>query len=416
MPIRTTRRQFLRKGVAVAASAFAVPSLIPSEVFGKPRPSDRIGLGFMGVGRRGKQLLEGLPQTGRVVAVCDVFHPRADELGGKFGAAVVYDFRQILDRKDIDAIVIATPDHWHALPAILACQAGKDVYCEKPLALTIREGRLMVRAARKYNRVFQVGTQQRSLRPNQIACRLIRSGLMGKVNKVVVANNWSPTDERLPGEGVPEGLDWDRWLGPAPGDIPYNHKYIFPENEPGWQDRAFFCGGEICGWGAHGYDQVQWALGMDNSGPVAVEADGNAGDARVRWWYFNGVEVETGDAPKPGGHFFCERGQLNIDRNRFNIMPESLKRELLRRLGDVGETDENDHMRTFLDCVRTRRKPNADVEIGQRSVTVAHLANIARWVSGRLEWDPVAERFTDSDKAYEFLDRERRKGFELPEV
>lgn len=409
------RRQVLTRGVAVAASAIAVPSVIPSEVYGKPRPNDRIGLGFIGVGRRGKQLLEGLPQAAKVVAVCDVFHPRADAVGAKFGAAVVYDFHQVLDRKDVDAIVITTPDHWHALPAILACQVGKDVYCEKPLALTIREGRTMVRAARKYNRIFQVGTQQRSLRPNQIACRFIREGAMGKVHRVIVANNWSPTDERLGGEGVPEGMDWDQWLGQAPGDIPYNNKYIFPENEPGWSSYRFFCGGEMCGWGAHGYDQLQWALGMDNSGPVAVEADGNVGDARVRWWYANGVEVETGDAPKPGGQFFCERGQINIDRNRFNIMPEGLKRELLRGV-DVAETPEENHMKNFLDCIRLRRKPNADVEIGQRSVSVAHLANIARWVGGKLLWDPEAERFTNSERANEHLDREHRQGYKLPEV
>ena len=414
MPL--TRRQFLRKGVAIAASAIAVPSIIPSAVLGKPRrPSDRIGLGFIGVGRRGKQLVEGLPEGCKVVAVCDAFHSRADEIGAKVGAAVVYDFRRILDRKDVDAVVIATPDHWHALPCILACQAGKDVYCEKPLALTIHEGRMMVNAARKYNRIFQVGTQQRSLKPNQIACRLIREGAMGKVQRVVVANNWSPSWDRLPGENMPDGMDWDQWLGQAPGDIPYNGKYIFPENEPGWSSYRAFCGGEMCGWGAHGYDQLQWALGMDGSGPVAVEADGNAGDARVRWWYANGVEVETGDAPKPGGHFSCERGQLNIDRNNFNIMPERLKRELLRGV-DVVETPEENHMRNFLDCIRTRRKPNADVEIGQRSVTVAHLGNIARWVGGKLEWDPVAERFTNNDRANEHLDREHRHGFELPEV
>jgi hypothetical protein len=157
---------------------------------------------------------------------------------------------------------------------------------------------------------------------------------------------------------------------------------------------------------------------MDGSGPVEVHAGEEPDEpdnTPVRWKYPGGIIVETGDAPKPGGHFFCERGQINIDRNRFNIMPDDLKRELLRGV-DVAETPEDNHMRNFLDCVRTRRRPNADVEIGQRSVTVAHLANIARWTGGRLEWDPVAERFTNSDRANGHLCRERRKGFELPEV
>jgi len=397
-----TRRQFL-----TAVSALSLPIFIPATVLAKP--SQRVRLGFIGVGRRGKQLLEAMPEGARVVAVCDVFKPRAEEVGAKYGAKVFTDFGRILDRKNVDAVVIATPDHWHALPAVLACQAGKDVYCEKPLALTVRKGRAMVQAARKHDRVFQVGTQQRSLRPNEIACRLIREGKMGTVKRIVVANNWSPSDERLPGEEVPEGLDWDQWLGQAPGDISFNNKYIFPEEEPGWSGYRFFCGGEMCGWGAHGYDMLQWALGMDGSGPVEVEAEGSAGDAKVKWKYANGVTVETGDAPKPGGKFFCERGQLNIDRNRFNIIPAGLKKELLRGL-DISESDESDHMRNFLECVRTRRRPNADVEVGQRSVTVAHLANVARRVGGRLEWDSAGERFTNSDEANRHLDRERRKG------
>ncbi len=174
----------------------------------------------------------------------------------------------------------------------------------------------------------------------------------------------------------------------------------------------------MCGWGAHGLDMIQWALGMDGSGPIeAYAGDGpdQPGDAHVRWMYPGGIMVETGDAPKPGGKFFCERGQLNLDRNRFNIMPEGLKRELLRGV-DVAETPEENHMKNFLDCVRSRHRPHADVEIGQRSVTVAHVGNIARWVGGRLEWDPVAERFTGNDRANSHLDRERRKGYELPEV
>ena len=411
-----SRRRFL-----TTATALAIPSVVPSQVLGKPRrlgANDRIRLGFIGVGRRGQQLLEAMPEGGKVVAVCDVCRPRAEAVGGKYGAKAVHDFRRVLDRKDVDTVVIATPDHWHALPAVLACQAGKDVYCEKPLALTAHEGRVMVEAARKYKRVFQVGTQQRSLKPNRIACRLVRNGAMGKVKRVVVHDYVGPSGAWLPREDIPQGLDWDRWLGQAPADLPFNGKYLFPENEPGWSSYYAFSGGEMCGWGAHGLDMIQWALGMDRGGPVEVysgDASDQPDDAHVRWIYPGGILVETGDAPRAGGKFFCEHGQINIDRNRFHVLPDELGRELLRDV-DVSPSDENDHMRSFLDCVRTRRHPRADVEIGQRSVTVGHIGNIARWIGGRLEWDSVAERFRNSDKANSHLDRERRKGYELPEA
>jgi len=408
-----SRRRFL-----TTATALALPALVPSDALAKPRRPDRIHLGIAGVGRRGQQLLEAMPEGVKIVAVCDVYRPRAEAVGGKYHATVFHDFRRVLDRKDVDAVVIATPDHWHALPAVLACQAGKDIYCEKPLALTVHEGRIMVEAARKHKRVFQVGTQQRSLKPNQIACKIVRKGLLGKVKKVVVHDYVGPSGKWLPREDVPEGLDWNEWLGQAPADLPYNNAYLFPENEPGWSSRYAFSGGEMTGWGAHGLDMIQWALGMDGSGPVEVYAGDDPDqpdDAHVRWMYPGGITVETGDAPRAGGNFYCERDEMHIDRNRFNIMPEELKRELLRDM-DVSPSDETDHMRDFLDCVRSRRRPRADVEIGHRSVTVAHLGNIARWVGGRLEWDSVAERFTNSDKANSHLDRERRKGYELPEV
>jgi predicted dehydrogenase len=291
-----------------------------------------------------------MPEGSKVVAVCDVYRPRAEAVGGKYHAKAFYDFHRILDRKDVDAVVIATPDHWHALPAVLACQAGKDVYCEKPLALTVHEGRVMVQAARKHRRVFAVGTQQRSLKPDEIACRLVRSGTLGKVKKVVVHDYPGPSGAWLPREEVPEGLDWNEWLGQAPADLPFNGKYLFPENEPGWSSCYAFSGGEMCGWGAHGFDMIQWALGMDNSGPVEVysgDAPDQPDDAPVRWMYPGGITVETGDAPRAGGWIYCERGEIHIDRNRFHVLPDELGRELLRGV-DVAESVESDHMRDFL--------------------------------------------------------------------
>ena len=311
-------------------------------------------------------------------------------------------------------MVIATPDHWHALPAITACLAGKDVYCEKPLALTVSEGRLMVRAARKHNRVFQVGTQQRSLRPNEVACRLIREGEMGHVQRVVVANNWSPTDERLPGEDVPEGMDWDKWLGQARATSRSTGSTSFRKTSRGGQPTDSSAAARCAAGVLMATTSSSGRWGTTSPGQW-VEAEGHEGNAKVRWWYDCGTVVETGDAPKPGGKFFCERGQLNIDRNHFNIMPGELKRELLRGV-DVAESDEADHMRNFLDCVRSRKRPNADVEIGQRSVTVAHLANIARWVGGKLEWRSGGRKVHQQRPGERAAGRERREGYELPEV
>jgi len=420
-----TRRQFL-----AAVSTFALPLFVPAEVFGKEKgkgrrnketPNEKVNVGLIGCGRRGKQLLGEMPEAANLIAVADCFSPRADEVAGKEHAKAFPDFRRILDRKDIDAVFIATPDHWHALMAILACQAGKDVYCEKPLSLTVREGRRMVEAARKHNRVFQVGTQQRTMKANELACRLVREGALGRVKRVLVNNNHSPRHDMLPGKGhPPRGLDWDMFVGPCAVKVPFNRDYVLPDDNPDWDSFKFFSGGEMTGWGAHGFDMVQWALGMDGTGPVAVQAFENGKDfkewATVRWHYANGVVVETGNAPKPGGWFFCERGEMHIDRNKFNIVPEGLKKELTQDTGNIRGAATKPHIKNFLECIKTRAKPNADVEVGHRSIIVAHIANIARWTGERLEWNPAKERFKGNRKANGMLDRERRAGYELPEA
>ena len=217
--IRQSRRQFFRRALAGAAGV-AAPYLVPAGVLAageRPGANDRIGIGGIGVGRQGSGVVQSAAATkiGRIVAVADANIKRAREFAAKFKAEPYQDYRELLDRKDVDAIITATPDHWRAIVSIHACQAGKDVYAEKPMSLTIREGRLMVQAVRKHRRVFQTGSQQRSDAACRLGCELVRSGRIGKIRRVIAANYPSPWGCRLPGQPVPEGLDWDLWCGPT---------------------------------------------------------------------------------------------------------------------------------------------------------------------------------------------------------
>ena len=218
------RRSFLGRVGALGTGLFTMPWILPRRVLaaeGQPGPNDRVAVAIVGCGRRGENYLSGgLPPRAEVVAVCDVHRGRAERFAQRVGCqVVVQDYRQLLDRSDIDGVMVATPDHWHALPSIHACQAGKHVYVEKPMTLTIAEGRRMVEAARKYNRVVQCGSQQRSTEPNRAGCKFIREGGLGKVERVLAANYPSPWICRLPAQPIPDGLDWDRWCGPAPGSL-----------------------------------------------------------------------------------------------------------------------------------------------------------------------------------------------------
>ncbi len=429
-----SRRSFLQRGAALVAGA-ALPQILPSGVLaaaGRPGANDRIGLGFIGIGRQAEGLLQQVVRLvqARYVAVADVNLNRARASAKKHDAVPFQDYRRLLERKDVDAVITATPEHWRLLICVEACQAGKDVYAEKPLSLTIREGRLIVQAARKYNRVFQVGSQQRSTWQNYAGCHLIRSGALGKITKVIAHNYPSPWEGQLPAQPVPDGLDWDMWCGPTPL-VPYNQDLYLPRANPGWLSFRPYAGGEMTGWGAHGYDQVQWALGMDESGPVEIWTEGprfdpptytkseskERGDKicsepKVYFRYANGVVMEPGGASMGGAIFHGENGKVTIHRGVCESDPEEIAIDALRKR----PPDFNDnHMKNWLDCIKTRAKPVADVEIGHRSATVCHLGNIARWTGRKLRWDPVKEEFVGDQEANQFLDRERRKPWVAPE-
>ncbi|MCX7827104.1 MAG: Gfo/Idh/MocA family oxidoreductase, partial [Verrucomicrobiae bacterium] len=260
-----SRREFLRRSLTVGATA-GLSAGSWNLVRGA---NDTIRVGVCGFGGRGRAHIDGFNKIPgvRVVALCDADSKilargvaDVEKRGQKVEAYT--DVRKMLDNKDIDLVSTATPNHWHSLFIVWACQAGKDVYVEKPLSLTIREGRLMVEAARKYKRVFQTGSQQRSMRDNRIGCALVREGAIGRVHTVIGANYPSPWNCAFPGQPVPDGLDWDMWCGPVE-PVPFNKDLFLPRAKPGWISFRPYSGGEMTGWGAHGLDQIQWALGMD---------------------------------------------------------------------------------------------------------------------------------------------------------
>jgi predicted dehydrogenase len=421
---KVSRRRFLARGMALSAVGLVVPSVIPRAVLaapGKPGANDRITVGVIGVGGRARLLIDQLPDEGKIVALADCYLKRCQETLKAKGAnwQVFQDYRKLLDCRHIDAVIVGTHDHGRVLPCIRACQAGKDVYAEKPLSVYISEGRALVGAVRKYRRVLQVGTQQRSMELNRIACAFIRGGGLGKIKRVRGINYTGPNRyQGLPEQPVAPGLDWDMWLGPTPFR-PYNAQLHF-----GWMGWRDYSGGEMTNWGAHGLDQIQWALGMSHTGPVEFWPLTPGTNGAVAYRYANGVEVrlDLDHGPHGGGIFIGEKGKVEINRNKFTTSPKGLIKDMPRQQDidkwrdEVALWQARYHIGNWLECIKTRQTPVADVEIGHRSISVCHLANITRELGRRLRWDPDREQFLGDDEANKYVTRPRRKGYELPQV
>jgi len=425
---RLTRRRFLRSS-AVAAAA---PFVVPSSVFGAAAPSNRITMGCIGLGGMGTNDMRAFlaHDDVQVVAVCDPVRA-SNEYGhwykhgwngawfgreaarrivedhygrrrpaGTFKGCKAYvDFRRIVTRADIDAVTVVTPDHWHAPIAVMAADYGKDIYCEKPLSLTIAEGRAMVRAVRRSGVVFQTGSHRRSDASFRRLCEIVRNRRIGQPKRVEVSIG--PTHRKGP-EGdwkphpVPKWFDYDMWLGPAPLR-PYHadrclYKFRFILD---------YSGGNITNLGAHSFDLVQWALGTDHTGPVEIEDLGGefppdglfdvAAKHHLRYRYADGTEMlaRTGE-PGCYAKFIGTEGWIDT---QWNCHPPSLKTTVIRP-GEIRLYRARNHHRNFIDCIKSRRKTSAPAEVGHRSVTVCHLGNIATMLRARLRWDPAAERFT----------------------
>jgi predicted dehydrogenase len=432
MTTHQTRRRFLQTSAA-AASALAAPYFVPNRAFGA---NERVNLGFIGVKNRGMQNMGGFKVLGSdagklgcvTAGLCDVDSAvlgsaanRAAQSGAK--PVVAGDYRRLLDRKDIDAIVVSTPDHWHALMTVDACRAGKDVYCEKPLTLFVTEGRRMVEVARETGRVVQTGSQQRSDDRFRQACELVRNGKLGKIKTVLVGipkPNYPPAAKAVPDSDPPPELNYDLWLGPAPLR-PYNVNRVHYNFRFFWD----YSGGQMTNFGAHHLDIAQWGLGLDDSGPVAIDGTGTfppekhlcevTSTCRVTYTCADGVQIILGQQQKETPDavtFIGEKGKIHVTRGKIEAdPPELLKTELTS--SDLRLPVSKDHYANFLECVKTRERPICDVEIGHRTATVCHLGNMAIRLGRKLQWDPAKEQIVGDDEAAAMLTRPYREPWKL---
>ena len=409
-----SRRTFAKAGLMAGA---AFPFLLPRAARGA---NDRIAVGVIGVGNRSNLLIDQLPDGAEIVAVADCYRNRSEEAMAKRKVkwTIYDDYRKLLDQKHIDAVIVGTNDHARVLCAIHAVQAGKDVYAEKPLSLYVSEGRALVKAVRKYNRILQVGSQQRSMAMNRLGCSFVRSGGLGRIRLVLGVNYSEPVRiGGMPDDPVPEGMNWDMWLGQAEMR-PFNRELLGH-----WMRYWDYSGADMTNWGAHGIDQVQSALGMDETGPTEFWPLTDAPHGAVAFRYATGTEVRL-EMPvgnlQGGAMFIGEKGRIEIARNDFRTDPPDMIKELppadeVERW-KKGKWQAKYHMQDWMECMRSRRTPLADVEIGHRSISVCHLANITRQLGRKLRWDPEAERFIGDAEANDHLTRRRRKGYELPET
>ncbi|MBI3407446.1 MAG: Gfo/Idh/MocA family oxidoreductase [Planctomycetes bacterium] len=419
------RRQFLGSAAAGLAAPFIVDSPIRAQDRQGQGPNGRINIGFIGVGIMGRGHLQALlgNRGVQVVAVSDVHRGRRDDdvervhrayaqkrkAGTYRGCTAFGDFRELLARRDIDAVLIATPDHWHAIPAILACRARKDVYCEKPLSLTIAESRAMVKAARDNNIVFQTGSQQRTEFGGVFrrAVEYVRSARIGRVRTVRVGVGGPARPCDLADEATPDGVDWEMWNGPSPARA-FN-QVLCPigihNHFPAWRNYREYAGGGLADMGAHHFDIAQWALNMDSSGPTEIHPP-ERGDTGLRFVYPNGIEMFHGGPS--GCTFEGTEGAIYVDRGVLRSTPATILQQPLGErdfhLPDVG----NNHLQNWLDCMRTRRRPVADVEIGAKSAQVCQLANIGYQLCRPLRWNPQREKFADNAEANRLRTRANR--------
>lgn len=418
-PTGSTRRDFLKTSAA-ASAAFAAPTIIPAHVLGRegqPSANEQIIIGLVGTGGRCNQLIDQVPAPGKIVAASDCYLYRVTETLKKKKANwnVYQDYRKMFDAEKLDAVIIATPDHARTLPSMRAVIHGLDVYAEKPLTAYIQEGRQLVNAVRKHNRVFQVGSQQRTMEINRFCCEFVRDGKLGKIKQVSAVNyTKSKPIKGLAEEPVPQGDDWNTWLGPT-AMRPFNKQLQFA-----WMQWRDFSGGEMTNWGAHGVDQIQWALGKDDTGPTELWPDGEKGIVAMKYADGTPVRFERDGGPMGGAVFIGSECKMEINRNKFTTNPpDFIKNAPNPAVADKWEGDgwiARPHIQNWLDCIKSRKRPNADVEIGHRSISVCHLVNITRELNRKLTWDPAAEKFVGDDEANKLLDRPRRAGFELPEV
>lgn len=436
---RTINRRRFLKQVGTVLGTIGLPYVIPSSALGMAgavAPSDRIAVGCIGMGIRGTQLVTGLleHQDVRVVAVCDVCQSQrlrakeaVDRHYGDQGCATYNDFRDLCGRKDVDAVSIASPDHWHVLHSLEAARNGKDVYTEKALGLSLAEDQALRSACRRYGTVFQWGTQQRSSENFRFGCELVRNRRIGELKTIVVGVPHDFAFPTQPVQPVPEGLDYEMWLGPAPW-APYTYHRCRPwtqqESWAIWYHISDYCLGGIGGfWGIHHLDIAQWGHGTEYTGPVEVEGtakfpEEGLADCAVSWnvriGYADGVTMIYTDNQqnKQGVVFQGTEGWVYVRRGEIDARPKSL---LTSKIGpeEVHLINSPGHQRNFLDCIKTREKPIADIASAVRSDTVAHLVNVCTRLGRKIRWDPDREAIVDDAEASRMLSRPMRQPWRL---
>jgi predicted dehydrogenase len=442
----TNRRSFLKKTGIAASTLLVVPTIIPASALGRNghvAPSDRINLAFIGAGNQAENDVGGFLTDERVqiTTICDVNKESSgywdgkvggrdfimkkvdtfysEKYGKKYKSCKGYiDFREVINLKEVDAVEVVTPDHWHSIPVLMAAAAGKDIYCQKPLSLTLAEGRAMSNATKKYNTVFQTGSQQRSDANFRRICELVRNGRIGELKTVVCGLPGGTPDfgktghltETMP---VPKGFDYDMWLGPAP-EAPYspsrthvNYRWIMD-----------YSGGMVTDWGGHHPDIAQWGMNTDHTGPIKIR------NARAIWsnhpvWntatqfyfecvYGNGVKLIVQSDKDFGVTFKGSEGEAWATRGSHKVFPAKLQDTVIGE-NEVQLYKSENHYRNFIDCVKSRKEPIAPAEVGHRSISISHLGNIAMMLGQDLDWDPDKERFINNFAANQLLSRQMRE-------
>ncbi len=423
--LKTTRRNFIK---TAAIPVIAAPWIIPSRVWSNP-PSDRITMGFVGVGKQSHLLISKFLPVTQVLAVCDVDTKRrkdAQQTVNKFYAdnkekgvadcREYNDYRELLQRNDIDAVCIATPDHWHAAPVLLALKKGKDVYCEKPLTHNIQEAIDIMRAVDKNGRVLQTGSHQRSMKEFRIAAELVRNGIIGKIDRVECRFGAPPEPCTLGEEMKEPGLDWNMWLGSAPLR-PYN-SILSPRGVhdfyPTWRVYREYGTGSVGDWGAHHLDIAQWGLGMDGSGPIEIKFI----NEEATLVYANGTPVIHKGVKKYGfgAHFYGSDGEVMVNRNRFKVIYKGKTVAEFAREEGIGNScaeevdkaeeallkgvriklhESKSHTDDFLASVANRSKPVANEQVGGRTAICCHLINQLYFNNAAMKWDPAKLRFIE---------------------
>ncbi|MGC6421930.1 MAG: Gfo/Idh/MocA family protein [Flavobacteriaceae bacterium] len=408
-----SRRAFLRSTALVTGGIYIVPRHVLGR--GYTPPSDFINLGIIGAGTQARGLANifiDLEQT-NVIAASDVNAKKMDAFVNSYISQHAknnqsktardlhqyIDYLEMIERKDIDAVVVATPDHWHAKASIDSMAAGKHVYCEKPLSHTIREGRAMVNATKKYNRILQTGSQQRSEERFRKACELVRNGYLGKIKTVSVSVGNPYSACKLPYQPTPNHIDWDRWVGAAPMR-PYHATLVDADFFPRWRWFKEFGGGIIADWGAHMFDIVQWALGFDHTGPVQFTPPREPNAVRgLSMLYENGIEVIHEDFCRGNAvRFKGEKGTLSVSRHFLDSDPAAL---VTATIGDneIHLYQSAHHQQNWIDAIKNNTAPICDAEIGHRTASICHIANIAYELNRPVEWDPKNEIFIGDEEA-----------------